>query len=423
MCDGRRRLATQNTDILILQHPNEFRKRHVSTVPLIGLVLEDATIKVGYEFNKESFLDSLGIPKAQDDGSSNRKPKPLLLFPGKNAVDLDEYLHSRQEVSRTLDEKPTQTQTPPRNLLVLIDGTWAEAKRMARNSPNLLERCQMVQFPFEEEEGDTDTDSSDMRQIVQHQSVYNQVRREPEAHTISTLEAVAKALDIVEPPSAESELPLLSDGLNRVLEKHVSCCLHSSVTRRAPRYSRETNKRTAERKKRTIEIKQDLFSDDAADENDNQGNAITTLEDGAVLRPLLLADAPQIDDWWDHKSSTSLQRVARCIIADRATNSDACLGIYGPDDREQLRAGIVRYEGGFIGMLHVVEQYRRRGYGEALLRQATDAVEKSGEECIALIMKDNVASEKLFEKVGWQLERPTLKATGKRKANRRWIKK
>ena len=55
------KLATQNTDILILQHPNEFRKRHYSTVPLIDLTLQDVTIRVGYEFNSETLLGSLGI--------------------------------------------------------------------------------------------------------------------------------------------------------------------------------------------------------------------------------------------------------------------------------------------------------------------------------------------------------------------------
>ena len=74
-------------------------------------------------------------------------------------------------------------------------------------------------------------------------------------------------------------------------------------------------------------------------------------------------------------------------------------------------------------MLHVDSQYRRRGYGEALLGEATKAIENAGTgECVAFIMEGNVASEKTFEKVGWVREDPNLKGTGKRKANRKWIK-
>ena len=71
---------------------------------------------------------------------------------------------------------------------------------MARHSPNLLKRCQMVQFPPSDiaycnsgpNNGSCSGIGSDNREKeTQHQSVYNAVRREPEAHTISTLEAYA----------------------------------------------------------------------------------------------------------------------------------------------------------------------------------------------------------------------------------------
>mmetsp|Transcript_6704 Transcript_6704/g.16005 ORF Transcript_6704/g.16005 Transcript_6704/m.16005 type:complete len:119 (-) Transcript_6704:1528-1884(-) len=115
--------------------------------------------------------------------------------------------------------------------------------------------------------------------------------------------------------------------------------------------------------------------------------------------------------------------VARCISSDRNANIGACLGVFKPGG-DQLRAGIVRYEGGAVGMLHVDPRHRRRGYGEALLSEATKAIETAGVgECVAFVMEGNVASEKTFRKVGWERDDPCLKGTGNRKANRKWIKR
>ena len=50
--------------VLVLQHPNEHRKKNVSTVPLMPLVLRHFTKKVGYTFGEdvipEEFQSSAG---------------------------------------------------------------------------------------------------------------------------------------------------------------------------------------------------------------------------------------------------------------------------------------------------------------------------------------------------------------------------
>ena len=302
-------------------------------------------------------------------------------------------------------------------------------------------RCQMVQFPPEDScdtkvQNSSSADNGEARQ--NHQSVYNAVRKEPEAHTISTLEALAKAFDTLEPvddntfdTADNTDILRPSEALNRVLENHVEAYLNNAITKRTPRFNRDISGAGA-RNKRTLQIKNNIFAaGDLEEENGKrvrQGLAaddavLRTLDDGAVIRPLQLADAPQLDAWWDHKSSNSLQMVARCISTDCNANVGACLGVYGPNGNT-LRAGIVRYEGGAVGMLHVDSQYRQRGYGEALLSEVTEAIENAGTgECVAFIMEGNVASEKTFQKVGWVREDPSLKGTGKRKANRKWIKR
>ena len=64
------------TQILILQHPVEFRRKTVSTVPLIKLILEHVQILVGRSFDGSRQLKSI-IDDAIEDGRI-----PLLLFPG-----------------------------------------------------------------------------------------------------------------------------------------------------------------------------------------------------------------------------------------------------------------------------------------------------------------------------------------------------
>ena len=71
-------------------------------------------------------------------------------------------------------------------LLVLIDGTWAQAKRMVRDSPHLSEFTQVC------------------FQDAAH-SAFDAVRREPDEHCVSTLEACVRALRLLEPDSAAVE--------------------------------------------------------------------------------------------------------------------------------------------------------------------------------------------------------------------------
>ena len=72
------------TKILILQHPNEFRKRNLSTVPLIRLVLQNVQVLVGYSFHQD-LKDLAPIQQALHAGI-----QPLLLYPGEDATSLDD---------------------------------------------------------------------------------------------------------------------------------------------------------------------------------------------------------------------------------------------------------------------------------------------------------------------------------------------
>ena len=180
-----RKIALPHVDILILQHPSEFRRKHVSTVPLIPLVLENVKIRVGRAFD-DVYMQHM-LEEADALGQI-----PLLLFPGPDATTLEDpsafkELQSRSKMLRQLPDRDDGRENN-KFLLMLIDGTWTQASSMVRkSSPLLLERCLPIQF--------LGTDQ---------QSLYHSMRKQPNAHCLSTLEACAKVLPMLERLASKS---------------------------------------------------------------------------------------------------------------------------------------------------------------------------------------------------------------------------
>lgn len=103
------KLISTYTNVLVLQHPREFRRKSLSTVPLMPLVLEKCTIKVGYNFTP----DKVNLVQECLD----RGQKPLLLFPGPSAINLDKEADDNDEVD--LDNF-LQNQKKGEPLLILV---------------------------------------------------------------------------------------------------------------------------------------------------------------------------------------------------------------------------------------------------------------------------------------------------------------
>mmetsp|Transcript_16335 Transcript_16335/g.46909 ORF Transcript_16335/g.46909 Transcript_16335/m.46909 type:complete len:376 (+) Transcript_16335:58-1185(+) len=221
-----RKIALPHVDILILQHPSEFRRKHVSTVPLIPLVLENVEISVGRAFD-DVFMRHM-LEEADALGQT-----PLLLFPGPDAITLEdpralEELQSRSEMLRRVpdsdDEReigPGSSTAPSKFLLILIDGTWTQASSMVRkSSPLLLERCLPIQFLSTEQ-----------------QSLYHSMRKQPDAHCLSTLEACGRTLPMLERLAIKSFKNQVEDsGVVDELEKtgvslanEAICHLHEAL--------------------------------------------------------------------------------------------------------------------------------------------------------------------------------------------------
>lgn len=411
------------TDILILQHPVEFRRKTFSTVPLISLVLENVQVFVGHNFD----LKTPPIREAMDNGS-----RLLLLFPGPDAIVLDSKDGIRQ-IASTLTEmeyasrKKSMEGKPSRNLLILMDGTWTQAAKMARNSPELLQHCQTLQFASEDVT-----------------SIYDAVRKEPESHCLSTLEAVAKTLQLVEPDT--NNAALASHHLHAALQSLVDIQLRYTSSLADPRFV-DRKMKGLNRNRRREELEHEIFGQlgrlgdnhhapmktisSESSTGNVQGifNSIVdpspnvTLDDGTVLQSLKPNDASFINSRWPHRSKKSLAMIQRRL---RNSTNACCLGIYGGDDEDQrinLRAFIMQYENGALGMLHVEEAFRRRGYASALLLEASNYLQSENKPCFAYILDGNIPSENLFTKEGWNREDPFHKSgTGKRRAKRKWIK-
>lgn len=374
------------TQILILQHPKEFRRRKtISTVPLIPLVLQNVSICVGYNFNQPEDVEL--IRDALDRGE-----KPFLLFPGLDSISLDKrenvdslIAHESVDRSHLNNDSSSTGDDAPSRLLILLDGTWAQARKMAKESPELLACCQKVQFS------------------APGNSVYHQIRKEPEDHCLSTLECCAKVLTLLEPGNSNTTKATfhLENVLASLVEQQKQMSL-DPVDRHF-----DVSVRLLDKIRRRIEMEHELFPED-------QSGEYQQLKDGCIMRRLRQSDAVLVNSQWSRGTASSLDGINR-----RICKGIACFGVFQGGD---LCGFILQYDSGMLGMLQVEEAYRRRGYGTALVSKATKTLQANGVPCEAFIMDGNKASAAVFSSQGWTREDPTIKpGKGRRRAKRKWI--
>ncbi len=170
------------TRVVILQHPREARLA-ICTAWLARLALENAELHQGVE------LDAL--PRVQ---AVCAEPGAALLYPGAGAA-----------------PAATRAGSPP-SFLVVVDGTWTQADRMVGRS-RLLSALPRLSVVPDGGEG------------------YGDLRREPEAHCLSTLEAIALALGALERDPGRFEP--MRRAFRRVVAHQLEC---ARGDRRTPRH-------------------------------------------------------------------------------------------------------------------------------------------------------------------------------------------
>ena len=136
------------TRVVFLQHPRE-AKVPVGTARMSHLMLGNSELHQGVHFASHPRVQEL----AED-------PRAALLFPGPDAQD------------------PAALPAGALQTLVVIDGTWAQARKVLRENP-ILQRLRRI--------GLSPTQPGNYR-----------IRREPAADCLATVEAVAQALGALE---------------------------------------------------------------------------------------------------------------------------------------------------------------------------------------------------------------------------------
>jgi DTW domain-containing protein YfiP len=138
------------TSILVVQHPRE-RLHSIGTARFAGLGLTNARVEVAWNAGVAEDTPPTWLPEGA-----------ALLYPGPAARELRDVPESER----------------PRHLVV-IDGTWHTARTLYRDKA-WLRRLPQVSL----------TPSAPSRY---------RIRREPEAHCVSTIEAIVEALRVLEP--------------------------------------------------------------------------------------------------------------------------------------------------------------------------------------------------------------------------------
>lgn len=145
-CDAITRVPSQ-TRVVFIQHPRE-SKVPISTCRMAHLSLPNSELHIGLRAEGNPSLEAL----ANQDGVA-------VLFPSESAVDVDAL-------------------TAPPKTLVVVDGTWSNAKKVVEKCPVLSKLPRLKFFP--------------------DQPGNYRIRKEPEAHCLATIEATAFVLDRLE---------------------------------------------------------------------------------------------------------------------------------------------------------------------------------------------------------------------------------
>ncbi|KAG0475752.1 hypothetical protein HPP92_015438 [Vanilla planifolia] len=187
-----------STHVVVLHHPQELRTNKIATLPALCRCLERCSLLCGRRLHPGAspLLDSL---------SAFPSPSSPVLFlfptigPSESAIDLKRW------VSHT----PYASRAEP--VLIVFDATWRYAREMVAASLPYLER-----FALQVQIGDG-CDAG-----IQGASTFESdvvLRKEPWKGCLSTIEAVARALRVLEP---EERGPEIEERLLAVLRAMVA---------------------------------------------------------------------------------------------------------------------------------------------------------------------------------------------------------
>jgi len=138
------------TRLVLLQHPRE-RYVAIGTAHMASLCLTNSELHIGIDWSRSEPLRR---------ALSNPEQPPILLYPGEGSIDI------------------TKSPPPGPVTLVVVDGTWAQTKKVVRTNPVL---ASLPRYAF----------------VPPKPSEYR-IRKEPDDASVATIEALVHALTALE---------------------------------------------------------------------------------------------------------------------------------------------------------------------------------------------------------------------------------
>jgi DTW domain-containing protein len=161
------------TRLVLLQHPRE-RYVAIGTAHMASLCLTNSELHVGLDWSRsESLSRALSDPA---------RP-PILLYPGEGAIDI------------------VESPPPGPVTLVVVDGTWAQTKKVVRTNPVL---AALPRYAF----------------VPPRPSEYR-IRKEPDDASVATIEALVHALTALE--GDETRFAALLAPFRAMIDYQIEC--------------------------------------------------------------------------------------------------------------------------------------------------------------------------------------------------------
>lgn len=146
------------------------------------LFLENSKLIVGGDFDKNHEVNSI---------LTDQDLYPVVLYPGENSLNIE--IHSLPEHGKQL-------------VIFVIDGTWAQAKTMLRRSERLNLLPKICFNPTQA-------------------SLYT-VRKQPDVHCLSTIEATQKLIQILDPKAPSAPLMTV---FAKLVEFQIDCAKRNQL--------------------------------------------------------------------------------------------------------------------------------------------------------------------------------------------------
>lgn len=143
---------------VILIHPIEFQRR-IATGRMSHLILEGSHFIKGQDYSNNMYVNQL------IEDSNNHS---LILYPGISSVNLTDRSECQRASLFPSNKKIT---------IFVIDGTWATARKMVRQSQNLQNLPRIC--------------------FARAQPSNFRVRKQPAAHCVSTIEAIHETIELI----------------------------------------------------------------------------------------------------------------------------------------------------------------------------------------------------------------------------------